>query len=128
MYPSSRFASDRRPTQPPPASNTPATVAFEGLWVLLADNNGELPDQDADGRVPLFAKTGENMTLLLGFKNVAKARQFMVASGVENAEARMVVAGNKQDLIRIARAAEAAGVLVDFDATTKHYLTTTSLA
>lgn len=124
MYPSTRYASERRPTQPP----APATVAFEGLWVLLAANDGELPAQDADGRVPLLAKTGENMNLLLAFKNVAKARQFTADAGIDGAEARMVVAANKQELIRIARAADAVGVLVDFDAKTKHYLTTTSLA
>jgi hypothetical protein len=98
-----------------------ATVLLEGLWVLMVQNEGEISVSDADGRVPVLALAGNDKTYLLGFKNAAKARQFMTTLELEGADARMVVKGNKEEILRIVRAAGVAGLLVDFDATTKQY-------
>jgi hypothetical protein len=98
-----------------------ATILLEGLWVLLVQNEGNLPATDADGRVPVLALAGNDKTYLLAFKNAAKARQFVIASELEGAEPRMVVKGSKDELLRIVRTAGVAGLLVDFDATTKQY-------
>ncbi|MCL4222845.1 MAG: hypothetical protein KJZ91_00055 [Myxococcales bacterium] len=94
---------------------------LEGLWVLLVANEGQLPTADADGRVPMMARAGDDAAYLLGFKNVVKARQFLTATEVEGAEPRMVVRGNRDEMLRIARTAGAAGVLVDYDPTTQQY-------
>jgi hypothetical protein len=108
----------RGTTQPPPTG--PGAV-LEGLWVLLVANEGQLPTADADGRVPMMARAGDDAAYLLGFKNVVKARQFLAATEVEGAEPRMVVRGNRDEMLRIARTAGAAGVLVDYDPATQQY-------
>ncbi len=102
--------------------------ALDGLWVLLVDNNGELATQDADGRVPMIARTGNDQNYLLVFKNVAKARQFVTASQLEGAEPRMVVRGNRDELLRIAKTANVVGMLLDYDATTQAYASASSLS
>ena len=94
---------------------------LEGLWVLLVNNEGQLPMADADGRVPMMAKAGDDAAYLLGFKNVFKARQFLTTTEVEGAEPRMVVRGNKDEMLRIAKTAGASGVLVDYDPATQKY-------
>jgi hypothetical protein len=96
-------------------------TALDGLWVLLVANEGQLPTADADGRVPMMAKSGDDAAYLLGFKNVAKARQFLTATDVEGAEPRMVVKGNRDEMLRIAKSAGASGVLVDYDPSTQKY-------
>jgi hypothetical protein len=105
-----------------------ATTLLEGLWVLLVQNEGEIETADADGRVPVLAVAGDNQTYLLGWKNAAKARQFLVASELDTAEPRMVVKANKQEILDIVRKAGVAGLLVDFDATTKQYALAADLA
>ena len=119
----------------PPRSAVPtrrappqATTLLEGMWVLLVKNDGEIAVSDTDGRVPVLALAGNDKTYLLGFKNAVKARQFATASELEGAEARMVVKGNKDEILRIVRAAGVAGLLVDFDATTKEYAQVTELS
>ena len=99
-----------------------------GLWVLLVNNDGELQTQDADGRVPVMARAGNDKTYLLVFKNVVKARQFVAASALDGAEPRMVVRGNRDDIVRIAKSAGVVGTLVDYDATTQKYASTGALA
>lgn len=113
QHPRSTVTTRRAPPQ--------ATAFLEGLWVLLVRNEGEIEVSDADGRVPLLALAGNNKTYLLGWKNAVKARQFAATSELEGAEARMVVKGNKVEILRIVRAAGVAGLLIDFDATTKQY-------
>jgi hypothetical protein len=100
---------------------------LEGLWVLLVDNEGQLGITDADGRVPMMARAGDDQTYLLGFKNVAKARAFLIASALDGAEPRMVVRGNRDELLRIAQSAHCAGVLVDYDPTTGAYAAAAAL-
>jgi hypothetical protein len=100
----------------------------EGLWVLLVDNDGELATQDADGRVPVMAQAGNDQRYLLVFKNVVKARQFVAASSLDGAEPRMVVRGNRDDIVRIARSAGVVGTLVDYDPQTQQYAATGALA
>lgn len=121
--------SNRRPaTTPPPRAQRatglvptgPGSV-LDGLWVLLIANEDQLPTADADGRVPMMAKSGETATYLLGFKTVVKARQFLASQSIEGAEPRMVVRGNREDMLRIAQAAGATAVLVDYDPTTQAY-------
>ena len=99
-----------------------------GLWVLLINNDGELQTQDADGRVPVMARAGNDKTYLLVFKNVVKARQFVATQELDGAEPRMVVRGNHGDIVRIARSANAIGTLVDYDPATQQYAATGVLA
>jgi hypothetical protein len=100
--------------------------ALDGLWVLLVDNEGQLTTADPDGRVPMMARAGDDQTYLLGFKNVSNARRFLATSDVA-AEPRMVVRGNRSEMLRIAQAAGVAGVLVDYDPQTQQYGAATSL-
>jgi hypothetical protein len=87
--------------------------SLEGLWVLLV--------READQRIPMVARAGNDETYLLGFKNVGNARKFMQHSEVTDAEPRMVVRGNKSEFLRLAEAAGVVGVLVDYDPTTQNY-------
>lgn len=98
------------------------------LWVLLVHNDGELTAQDASGRVPMMARAGDDQTYLLVFKNAAKARQFLSAQDVDDAEPRMVVRANHDDIVRIARSAGVVGTLLDYDPTTQRYASTGALA
>jgi hypothetical protein len=127
---SPRWQGHRTPNgQQAGSTPTPAAdrSALDGLWVLLLPNEGQLSTADADGRVPMMARAGDDQTYLLGFKNVAKARQFLSAQSVEGAEARMVVRGNKDELLRIAQAAGVIGILVDYDPNTQQYATASEL-
>lgn len=99
-----------------------------GLWVLLVQNDGELTTQDPDGRVPVMARAGDDQTYLLVFKDVAKARKFVAVQDLDGAEPRMVVRGNQQELVRIARSAGVVGTLLDYDPTTQRYASTQALA
>jgi hypothetical protein len=107
---------------------TTSPTPLDGLWVLLVSNEGELMAQDAAGRVPVMARAGNEQTYLLVFKNVVKARQFVSTSNLEGAEPRMVVRGNRDDIIRIARSAGVVGTLLDYDPTTQRYAETHALA
>ena len=99
-----------------------------GLWVLLVQNDGELKQQDADGRVPVMARAGNDQTYLLVFKNVVKARQFVAHSALDGAEPRMVVKGNREDIVRIAKSAGVVGTLLDYDPSTQKYAEATALS
>jgi hypothetical protein len=101
---------------------------LSGLWVLLVNNEGELTAQDGDGRVPVMARAGNDQTYLLVFKNVVKARQFVSAQDLPGAEPRMVVRGNREDIVRIAKSAGVVGTLLDYDPTTQQYASTGALA
>lgn len=101
----------------PPPKAAPRSP-LDGLWVLLVDNAGQLAVSDE--RVPMMARAGDDQTYLLGFKNAAKARQF-VATQDAVAEPRMIVRGNKDEILRIARFAGVVGVLVDYDPCTQRY-------
>ena len=102
--------------------------SLSGMWILLVQNEGELAAQDADGRVPVMARAGNDQTYLLVFKNVAKARQFVSTQDLAGAEPRMVVRGNAPDIVRIARSAGVVGTLVDYDPSTQKYAATGALA
>lgn len=104
--------------RPAPLPTPPSSI--DGLWILLVANEGELPVTDPEGRVPMMARAGDDQHYLLAFKNVAKARQFLAACEV-TADPRMVVRGNKADLVKIAVSARVAGVLVDYDPATQGY-------
>lgn len=97
------------------------TPALGGLWVLLVQNDGELSTQDSDGRVPVMARAGNDQTYLLAFKNVVTARQFVAKQDLEGAEPRMVVRGNRDELVRIAKSAGVVGTLIDYDPSTQKY-------
>lgn len=101
--------------------------SLDGLWVLLVQNEGQLSTADVEGRVPMLARAGNDETYLLGFKNAVKARDFMTGSSIENAEPRLVVRANKSEYLRIAQAAGACGVLVDYDPSTQQYGAATEL-
>lgn len=107
---------------------TTTSQTIDGLWVLLVDNEGELNAQDASGRVPVMARAGNDQTYLLVFKNVVKARQFVATQSLDGAEPRMVVRGNRDDIVRIARSAGVVGTLVDYDPNTQQYAAATALA
>jgi len=104
------------------------TTALTNLWVLLVQNDGELTTQDADGRVPMMARAGNDQKYLLVFKNVAKARQFLSTQDVDGAEPRMVVRANHDDIMRIAKSAGVVGTLLDYDPTTQKYASASALA
>jgi hypothetical protein len=106
------------------------TVApnLAGLWVLLVQNDGEMSAQDAEGRVPVLARAGDDQTYLLVFKDVAKARQFVAAQELDGAEPRMVVRGNQHDIMRIVRSAGVVGTLLDYDPRTQRYASARALA
>ena len=99
-----------------------------GLWVLLVQNDGEISTQDAAGRVPVMARSGDDQTYLLVFKDVAKARQFVAVQELDGAEPRMVVRGNQHDIMRIARSAGVVGTLLDYDPKTQKYASAGALA
>ena len=105
-----------------------AAPGLAGLWVLLMQNDGEISTQDAEGRVPVMARAVDDQTYLLVFKNVAKARQFVAVQDLAGAEPRMVVRGNQQDIMRIARSAGVVGTLLDYDPTTQRYASAQALA
>ncbi len=105
-----------------------ATPNLAGLWVLLVQNDGEISTQDPEGRVPVMARSGDDQTYLLVFKDVAKARKFVAVQDLDGAEPRMVVRGNQQDIVRIARSAGVVGTLLDYDPTTQRYASAQALA
>jgi hypothetical protein len=107
---------------------TTTSTAIEGLWVLLIANEGELTAQDAAGRVPVMCRAGNDQTYLLVFKNVVKARQFVASTSLDGAEPRMVVKGNRDDIVRIAKSAGVVGTLLDYDPSTQQYAAATALA
>lgn len=107
---------------------TTTTQTLDGLWVLLVNNEGELSVQDAAGRVPVMCRAGNDQTYLLVFKNVVKARKFLADSALDGAEPRMVVKGNREDIVRIAKSAGVVGTLLDYDPTTAQYASTGALA
>jgi hypothetical protein len=82
---------------------------LDGLWVLLIDDE------------PMIARAGDDQTYLLGFKNAARARQFAATQAIEGAEPRMIVRGNKDAIMTVARASGVVGVLVDYDPVTQQY-------
>ena len=104
------------------------TTPLTNLWVLLVDNDGELTTQDAEGRVPMMARSGDDQTYLLVFKNAARARQFLSSQDVGGAEPRMVVRANHDDIVRIARSAGVVGTLLDYDPATQRYASAGALA
>ena len=75
-----------------------------------------------------MARAGNEQTYLLVFKNVVKARQFVASLALDGAEPRMVVRGNRDDIMRIAKSAGVVGTLVDYDPTTQQYAATGALA
>jgi hypothetical protein len=107
---------------------TTTPPAIDGLWVLLIANEGELTAQDSAGRVPVMCRAGNDQTYLLVFKNVVKARQFVASTSLDGAEPRMVVKGNRDDIVRIARSAGVVGTLLDYDPSTQQYASSTALA
>jgi hypothetical protein len=108
---------------------TTTSQPIDGLWVLLVSNDGELSTQDSAGRVPVMCRAGNDQTYLLVFKDVVKARQFVAsAPGLDDAEPRMVVKGNREDIVRIARSAGVVGTLLDYDPSTQKYAAATALA
>jgi hypothetical protein len=118
----------RGTTPPHRTAPTGPGAALEGMWVVLVPNEGQLPIADADGRVPVMARSGDVDAYLLVWKNVAKARQFVTAAELEGAEPRLVVRSNRDELLNIARSAKAVGVLVDYDAQSQQYGAATPLA
>jgi hypothetical protein len=108
---------------------TTTSQTIDGLWVLLVTNEGELDAQDSAGRVPVMCRAGNDQTYLLVFKNVVKARQFVAsAPDLDGAEPRMVVKGNRDDIVRIAKSAGVVGTLLDYDPSTQQYAAATALA
>jgi len=90
-------------------------MSIEGMWVLLVD------------REPVMARAGDNQNYLLVFKNMIKARQFLAVSEVEGAQPRMVVRGNRDDIVAVAREQGATGTLLDYDPSTQAYASASAL-
>ncbi len=104
------------------------TPPLDGLWVLLVSNDGELAAALPSERVPVMARAGDDQKYLLVFKNVANARAFVAASELDGAEPRMVVRGNRDDILRIAKSEGVVGTLLDYDPSTQKYASATALA
>jgi len=94
----------------------PTKTTLDGLWVLLAKS-----DETDSERLPVMARSGDDETYLLGFKDVHGARSFSEQAGVENAQPQMVVRGNRGELLRVAKESGASGILVDYDPKTQQY-------
>lgn len=94
---------------------------LDGLWVLLINQKEKAKP------IPMMARAGNNETYLLGFKNVFNARKFIEHSAVENAEPRMIVKGNKSELMQLAQVNGAVGVIVDYDLATQDYAAASEL-
>jgi hypothetical protein len=109
-------------------SARPPVANLANLWVLLVSNDGELTAQDAEGRVPVMARAGNDQTYLLVFKNVVKARQFLSTQELPGAEPRMVVRANHDDIVRIAKSAGVVGTLLDYDPKSQQYASVHALA
>jgi hypothetical protein len=107
---------------------TAANNTLSGLWILLVNNDGELQAQDAEGRVPVMARAGNDERYLLVFKDVVKARRFVASSELDGAEPRMVVRGNRDDIVRIAKSAGVVGTLLDYDPSTQQYASASSFS
>jgi hypothetical protein len=107
---------------------TTSSPNLDGLWVLLVANDGELRAEDPAAQVPVMARAGDDQTYLLVFKNVGKARQFVAHQDLDGAEPRMVVKGNRDDILRIARSAGVVGTLLDYDPSTQKYAASQALA
>jgi hypothetical protein len=101
--------------------------SLEGLWVLLVENDETFSQTDSAGRVPMVARTGNDQTFLLGFKNMPSARKFMQSTSTDAAEPRMIVKGNKSEYLRLAQAAGVSGILVDYDPSTQEYASAAEL-
>ena len=108
---------------PLPETTAPKS-SLDGLWVLLVEDHEKIAQST---HVPIMARTGDESTYLLGFKNMSSARTFMQTSELENAEPRMVVNANRSEYLRLAQQAGAAGVLVDYDPATQQYASASEL-
>jgi hypothetical protein len=75
----------------------------------------------------MMARAGNDQTYLLGFRNVRNARRFMEGSAIAAAEPRMVVRGNRDELLNAARRSGVVGVLVDYDPSTQQYASASEL-
>ena len=108
-------------------TNPSEKSSLEGLWVLLVENDETFSQTDSAGRVPMIARSGNDQTFLLGFKNMANARKFMLSTSNDAAEPRMVVKGNKTALIQLAQAAGVSHILVDYNPSTQEYASAAEL-
>ena len=99
---------------PPPLINTTKAAA------RVAGNSHATCDE-RELETERTVRSSETLTYLLGFKTVVKARQFIAAQAIEGAEPRMVVRGNRDEMIRIAQSAGATSVLVDYEPATQAY-------
>ena len=106
----------------------PGRSSLDGLWLVLVGSH-DLPTSGPtfEGRVPMMARAGDEQTYLLGFKNAHRARKFLEASPIPDAEPRLVVRGNKDQMLRVARESGAVGVLVDYDPQTRAYSAASAL-
>lgn len=109
------------------ATEAGAASFLNGLWLLLVDDDSQQTPANLEGRVPMMARAGNDMTYLLGFKNAANARQFLQDSAIEDAEPRMVVRSNADRVVDVARANGVVGVLVDYDPKTRQYAAASEL-
>ena len=109
-------------------TSSPIPTTIDGLWVLLTANDGVLPDQDSEGRVPVLAQASNGKHYLLVYKSVVKAKQCIAEQQLDDAEPRMIVRGNKDEVIRVASSGKVAGALLDFEPATGGYAAIMQLA
>jgi len=101
-------------------ADTAARSVLNGLWLLLVNQDDDSSKRIED-QVPVMAKAGNDMNYVLGFKNAANARKFLQDSEIDNAVPRMVVTANQNNFLDCAKANGAAGLLVDYDASSREY-------
>jgi hypothetical protein len=105
-----------------------ARSSLDGLWLVLVEGQEQQKlGPTFEGRVPMMARAGDDQTYLLGFRNMHSARKFLASSPVAGAEPRLVVKSNKDELLRVARASGAVGVLVDYNPETSAYSSAAAL-
>ena len=105
-----------------------ARSSLDGLWLVLVEGQEQQKAGPTfEGRVPMMARAGDDQTYLLGFRNMPSARKFLAASPVPGAEPRMVVKGNKDEFLRVARANGVVGVLVDYNPESGAYTSAAAL-
>jgi hypothetical protein len=86
--------------------------SLEGLWIILV--------AEGDQKVPMLARAGNGL-YLLAFRTGFTARKFTADSKLADAEPRMVVPSSARDILAYLARQQAAGVLIDYDATTNTY-------
>ena len=90
-----------------------ADGSIEGLWYVQAGDDNKV-------RYPLLAKVGDD-TYMLAFSDAFKARSFIQAMNVAQADIGLIVRGNVEEVRGQLRQFGAAGIIIDYDPETQAF-------